>query len=251
MFSGVSEELPCDECVSGTPKCLCTVHGECKEQDMNMIQAIPEVPTIGQCEEHCSMNSECKFYTYLDDNHPAFGFLCLLFDQCDILVEECEGCVTGTLAECEICTFEDTVNGICDADACEPDWNKFGQSCYKLLDNNGHHYTTRDACNDDCEKAGGTLTSIHSQKENDFLTNLIRPNEKMYTWIGADAVLDATNTFVWMDGTEWDYTNWLEGDPEGNQRCVWLGFNKEDPGKWIDEVCSLHSGMNCICKQNS
>lgn len=38
MFSEVAEELSCDECISGKPKCLCTVHGECKEQDMNMIQ---------------------------------------------------------------------------------------------------------------------------------------------------------------------------------------------------------------------
>ena len=38
MFSEVAEELSWDECISGTPICLCTVHGECKEQDMNMIQ---------------------------------------------------------------------------------------------------------------------------------------------------------------------------------------------------------------------
>ena len=99
---------------------------------------------------------------------------------------------------------------IVDADACEPDWSKFDQGCYKVLDNNGQHYTSRDACNAECTKAVGMLTSIHTQEENDFLTNLIRPNEKMYSWIGADAV-DAKNTFVWMDGTEWDYENWLEG----------------------------------------
>ena len=95
------------------------------------------------------------------------------------------------------------------AEDCYPGWSKFDNSCYKVLDNNGQHYSKRDECNQECISAGGMLTSIHSQAENDFLASLLPQNNNMYTWVGADEV--GNKNFVWMDGTAWDYENWSAG----------------------------------------
>ena len=34
----VEEDVPCDNCVSGPPQCLCLVQGECAQQDDNILQ---------------------------------------------------------------------------------------------------------------------------------------------------------------------------------------------------------------------
>jgi len=227
LFSELSEELSCDKCFSGPPKCLCTVHGECMEQDMNMIQAIPEVMNIAECEDQCHSNSNCSFYTYLDDLHPAFKHLCLLYDKCDTVIEECEGCTAGAM-ECHTCSLEATVDGRCSCDG-----TMYGTSCYKLLDNNGLHYDHRDECIEECNRLGGNLTSIHTEEENVFLASLLKPNAKgLSTFIGADEV--TSKNFVWRDGTDWDYENWYSGDPNGNKGCVLLGYSASEPAKWVD-----------------
>ena len=89
-------------------------------------------------------------------------------------------------------------------------WSEFDKSCYKLLDNSGAHYSNRDVCNQECVSAGGMLTSIHSQEENNFLASLLPQDGSMWTIVGGEEV-GRTNTFAWMDGTEWDYENWAAG----------------------------------------
>jgi len=59
---------------------------------------------------------------------------------------------------------------------CIQGWSKFGSSCYKLFDNNGSGFQSRDACEKECNKEGGKLTSIHSKDENDFVASLLRSN---------------------------------------------------------------------------
>ena len=66
----------------------------------------------------------------------------------------------------------------------------------------------------ECSSLGGSLGSIHSKEENDFVFNLIflnvQPNGEFYgmAWLGASCVQE---TYQWDDGTPWDYENWNQG----------------------------------------
>ena len=112
--------------------------------------------------------------------------LCLLFSSCDSLDEECDGCVTGS-PDCSICSFEDTISGQCGA-ACGEGWSMFGDNCYKLLDNSGEQYFDISVCTEECQLAGGNLTSIHSAEENSFVASLLRKSKSGFgeqvTWNG-------------------------------------------------------------------
>ena len=57
----------------------------------------------------------------------------------------------------------------------------------------------------DCEDLGGTLASILSAKENEFLTKAFGGED---FWIGGNDE-DEEGTFVWEDGSIFCYTNWL------------------------------------------
>jgi hypothetical protein len=83
-----------------------------------------------------------------------------------------------------------------------------------------------------CQALGGDLASIHSAAENAAVWAVVP--QSAVTWIGAND-LASEGTFRWSDGTPWDYSNWLPGQPvdAGNEDCAhfWDG-----PG-WNDCVC--------------
>jgi len=273
-------------------------------QDNNMIQAFPQVPTTAECHILCEDNSDCNAYTYFEESN-VLSNLCLLFNSCDSLDEECEGCVTGVI-DCDTCSYDDTVDGQCvstntttstaastttsittgtttsttthttigttigtttitttsttstttttttTTSTCAngSDESFFGGHCYKLLDNSGQHYSDRAVCTRDCAEAGGLLTSVHSTEENSFIYSLLRPlksgNDEQNAWIGADLV--GGNSFKWTDGTAFDYTNWLPGEPDGHD-CVYLGFSQIAPEKWQNSECNSLPIFDCVCKK--
>ena len=71
-----------------------------------------------------------------------------------------------------------------------------------------------DLLRQECSSLGGSLGSIHSKEENDFVFNLIILNvndEYIYygmTWLGATC---ADGAYKWDDGTAWEYENWNPG----------------------------------------
>ena len=63
----------------------------------------------------------------------------------------------------------------------------------------------------ECSSLGGTLASIHSEEENEFIFSLIQPHPPYYqvTWIGASQV--SFGVYEWDDHSPWDYQNWARG----------------------------------------
>ena len=62
----------------------------------------------------------------------------------------------------------------------------------------------------ECISLGGTLASLHSKEENDFVFNLIEPNSESdgLTWLGANC----TNSVCkWDDLSSWNYEYWNKG----------------------------------------
>ncbi len=82
---------------------------------------------------------------------------------------------------------------------------------------NGHRYklyldiVSWTAAEEECEKMGGHLVCITSKEEQEFIMSLTGGN--VDAWMGAYA--DDNNQWRWVTGEEWDYTNWLEGEPNG------------------------------------
>ena len=68
-------------------------------------------------------------------------------------------------------------------------------------------------------------------------------------WIGAND-LDKEETFVWTDGSAWDYPDWAPGQPSylgGVEHCVEMGGFGET--LWNDQPCNDQQGNSPICKK--
>ncbi|XP_043928811.1 lectin-like isoform X2 [Protopterus annectens] len=104
-----------------------------------------------------------------------------------------------------------------------------------------------------CKKQhnGGHLVSIHSQKMNAALLDMVRElafNEQE-VWIGGKRNILSHN-FHWTDGTKWDFTYWRSGSPSNS----WVSFScvamhTEGSGYWHDIKCSHNRPY--ICKSES
>ncbi|XP_075896196.1 uncharacterized protein LOC142897626 [Nelusetta ayraudi] len=85
---------------------------------------------------------------------------------------------------------------------------------------------------------GGHLASITNAFVHRELMNLIRQNGlSIRTWIGGLRYLQ-TNRFIWLDGSQWNYEDWLSGEPNhtsGLENCVEL--LPYGNGKFNDFTC--------------
>lgn len=135
--------------------------------------------------------------------------------------------------------------------ACSPGWVVYGTSCYYAYTNHTQKLNFRKA-KGWCKKRNGSLTSVLSQRENDFLDQLInrtnlRPNETFY--IGLRTINNARKLY-WVDGEPYNYTNWYNNSDEqelvkGNQQnCAFYNHLHQ----WhLDDKCGTKRLF--ICKQ--
>ena len=92
-----------------------------------------------------------------------------------------------------------------------------------------------------CQDSGGDLASIHSAEENaDMFTAILRSMGGFPTTNVLFGATDATRegTWVWVDGTPFDYSNWNPGEPNNaeNEDCAGIGMGINN-GKWADFSC--------------
>ena len=119
--------------------------------------------------------------------------------------------------------------------------------CYVHIDQSVN-WNKAESC---CVAWGGHLASIHSDVEND-LVNFIRNKDK-FTWIGlSDSASDGT--YVWTDGTEFDYTNFAMNQPDSsNGESCFHFFDLARGEAWNDYNCmsssSEHVMTSYICKK--
>ncbi|KAH7708035.1 C-type mannose receptor 2-like [Aphelenchoides avenae] len=109
-----------------------------------------------------------------------------------------------------------------------------------------------------CRRQGGSLASIHSQEQQDFIESLVQNQSPNTVYLG---LYDAfkNGTWVWADGTPVDYDNWDEGRPDntdGSQFCSQLHPDRD--GVWDDEdccgngigICQIPDPDACPCPRN-
>nr|XP_006013734.1 PREDICTED: ladderlectin-like [Latimeria chalumnae] len=75
---------------------------------------------------------------------------------------------------------------------------------------------------------GGTLVSIHSSSWNQKIVQLIESESGSVprTWIGGTRP-NYNSKYYWLDGTSWDYENWVDGEPNnlfGLEYCLEINY---------------------------
>lgn len=103
------------------------------------------------------------------------------------------------------------------------------------------------------ESKGGTLVSINCIRQNDQVQKMITTN----TFIGGT---DADNEGVWKwtDGTDFKFTNWNDGEPNGG-KIHWSGqIGDQDcsqmsstNGRWDDVYCHHYLNVQSAMYQSN
>ena len=87
-----------------------------------------------------------------------------------------------------------------------------------------------------CAIWGGDLTSITTERENNFLNTIIT-SLVGNCWIGLDD-RDVEGTYTWIDGTTVSYTNWTSTPSnDTNSNCVQI--NNAGNGMWESVSCDV------------
>ena len=94
---------------------------------------------------------------------------------------------------------------------------------------------------------GGDLTSITTERENNYLNTLITSSVGNY-WIGLND-RDVEGTYTWIDSTAVSYKNWTSSPSDDtNINCVRI--NNAGNGMW--EFVSCDATLNAfLCKRDS
>ncbi|XP_028446708.1 galactose-specific lectin nattectin-like [Perca flavescens] len=128
---------------------------------------------------------------------------------------------------------------------CPPGWTQLGSRCFAFY----IQTKTWSDAETVCQAAGGNLASIHSDAEHKFLKDFIIQvsGTQKTSWIGGtDAVKEGT--WMWSDGSKFDYKSWNAGEPNnlGGENCLtmnWPGANN-----WNDWACTNQASF--VCSKN-
>ena len=121
-------------------------------------------------------------------------------------------------------------------------------------------YSARDYCREHYDD----LASIHSDAENDAITEVCRTMVSVTgdcetdsaCWIGGND-MSHEGRWAWSDGSAWDYGNWNQGEPNGgdgeNLANIWINHGDCDDGrvgKWNDYGDGFNAGA-FVCAAKS
>ena len=98
-------------------------------------------------------------------------------------------------------------------------------------------YSWKEA-NSVCQTYGGHPQSVKSQEE--FLISFKQNLGYLNTWLGATNEEDG-ETWQWADGSEWNYTNWAEGEPSYMGNCATFNYD----GTWKVIFCDKIKRVLC------
>ena len=115
--------------------------------------------------------------------------------------------------------------------------------CYRINSNNLSFADARDAC----VAAAGHLVTIGSKTEDAFVHALAGASH----WLGASDGrandLAGVGSYSWVNGDDWDYTRWEDGQPNavatdcpsqnGGAKCFEHCAYQDDSGGWNDRAC--------------
>ncbi|RWS23026.1 macrophage mannose receptor 1-like isoform X2 [Leptotrombidium deliense] len=131
---------------------------------------------------------------------------------------------------------------------CPEKWISHDDKCYHLF---SYKANFTDAQNY-CETFNATLPTIQSRQQNQFIKELLKDN---WIYLNGRQKMIKSETFEWLDGTEFNYTHWHRGQPDDIEEnyicCIYLLNVHGVYGKWIDTDCSDKKNPLCTVTNNS
>uniref|UniRef100_U3JY95 C-type lectin domain-containing protein n=1 Tax=Ficedula albicollis TaxID=59894 RepID=U3JY95_FICAL len=94
---------------------------------------------------------------------------------------------------------------------CPETWLLFKNKCYKIFGSREEDKLTWHSARSVCRELGGNLASIHNNQVQAFLTFHLK-DVASETWIGLNDI-NSEDTYLWTDGSVFDYSNWAQGFP--------------------------------------
>ncbi|XP_071361590.1 ladderlectin-like [Trachinotus anak] len=126
---------------------------------------------------------------------------------------------------------------------CLDGWQSFGGSCY-FLANDPESWTNAESF---CAGYDGSLASVHSIWEYNFLQRMVRTGGHTFAWIGGYYF---EGNWRWEDGSRFDYHNWETAGSTDIYQCLQL--NTQGSKGWSNHGCSMQfpfvcqvKGLNC------
>ncbi|XP_030827447.1 LOW QUALITY PROTEIN: macrophage mannose receptor 1-like [Camarhynchus parvulus] len=144
---------------------------------------------------------------------------------------------------------------------CPETWLLFKNKCYKIFGPREEEKLTWHSARSVCRELGGNLASIHNNQVQAFLTFHLK-DVASETWIGLNDI-NSENTYLWTDGSIFDYSNWAPGFPFRDNFMVvdWKYITIEtdciamtrrsvdDAGLWENTDCQHNKSY--ICQMDS
>ncbi|KAM8872531.1 uncharacterized protein ACB058_004460 isoform 1-T1 [Synchiropus picturatus] len=121
------------------------------------------------------------------------------------------------------------------------------RNCYKLFHKvDWSMKKSWSAALEDCVARGANLVSIHSQEEEQFLSEYTKGSSK---WIGLQSNA-MEGGYSWSDGTPVSHTNWGHGEPnnhDGREQCVEMVSSTNGTVSWWNDLnCDAHQDWICM-----
>ncbi|KXJ18078.1 C-type lectin BfL-2 [Exaiptasia diaphana] len=123
-------------------------------------------------------------------------------------------------------------------------WHRGKSAAYKIVKEPANFLEARQRCQK--MSAGADLVSLADKEEEEtfdqYLQGIGDINE---IWIGLSD-LAKEGTFVWSDGNNSTYTNWINGEPNnynGNEHCTIKRL--ENSWMWNDDKCEVKAPFAC------
>ncbi|KAL2101493.1 hypothetical protein ACEWY4_003254 [Coilia grayii] len=110
-------------------------------------------------------------------------------------------------------------------------WSMVGPYCAKHFHDMRAFGEAESACRNENDDAH--LIAVHDIETTDELRILTGSYNKK-TWIGGFR-LQCTDGFLWTDGSNWDYNNWVPGEPSDMGDCVQMSY--DSPGLFDTAQC--------------
>lgn len=124
----------------------------------------------------------------------------------------------------------------------------------KSVSYNGHTYERYDesmswySAKATCEILGGHLATVSNSSENDAITSIVKDGYIDGYWLGATDE-ETEGVWKWIDGSNWNYTNWESGEPNNQNNQDYLQIYPN--GKWDDEEVDSSSKEGFICEYDN
>ncbi|KAJ8018556.1 Alpha-N-acetylgalactosamine-specific lectin [Holothuria leucospilota] len=144
--------------------------------------------------------------------------VCLLANVCDVIVSD-------------FSSFYQTT-------PCPHLWTAYEDNCFMMY----AIPATRAEAKKECEQMqGGTLVSIVTSRDDDFLVNYWDEISPLTTdiWVGLKRNPENRQEFFWDNDVGIQHVNWLDGEPNDhgkNEDCVVYIRRKDNEG-WNDREC--------------